>query len=169
MEAKTTSNLQRPDDMLAHHVAGMVKPSLQGRPQISAQHLVRTAPQGIAQCHRHIAQPALMTDAPDWAAFGETQKFFFTPVEQGHQLLAAQARPFIEVGQGAAPGELVPGADELAVVAAIDAVAHQRAQLLGNGTRVLDGQVRDAAPCVQPVRRDDGLGGADELAVERGV
>ena len=50
-------------------------------------------------------------------------------------------------------GELVPRADQLAVVAAEDAVAHQGAQFLGNRALQLDGQVGDAAACVELIRR----------------
>ena len=50
---------------------------------------------------------------------------------------------------------------QLAIVAAEDAVADQRAQLRGNGGLVFDGQIRDAAPGVQLLRPDDGACGAD--------
>jgi len=55
---------------------------------------------------------------------------------------------------------LFQGHDQLAIVAAVNAVAHQRAQLQRNRPVVLDGQVGDAAPGIQAVRRDDGLRGA---------
>ena len=57
------------------------------------------------------------------------------PAEQLGQLPPGQALALVEVRQGAAPRELVPGADQLAVVAAVDAVAHQRPQFLGNRAR----------------------------------
>ena len=62
-----------------------------------------------------------------------------------------------------APGlrELVPRAHRETIVAAIDAVAHQRAQLARDRTLVLDRQVRDAAPRIEPVGRREGLGRAD--------
>ena len=41
--------------------------------------------QCIPHRHRHIAQPAFMADAANRAAFGDAQKFFFGPVEQGHR------------------------------------------------------------------------------------
>ena len=48
----------------------------------------------------------------------------------------------------------------MAVVAAVDAVAHGRAQRFGNVAIVFDGEVADAAPRVQPIGRHDGAGGA---------
>jgi tRNA threonylcarbamoyladenosine biosynthesis protein TsaE len=120
--------------------------------------------QRIPHRHGHIAQPAFMADAANRAAFGDAQKLFFGPVKQGHELLAGQAGAFVEVGQGAALGEFVPGADELAVVAAVNAVADQRAQFERNRPGVLDRQVGNAAPRVEPVRRDDGLRGAHGYA-----
>src|SRR6185369_7352395 len=62
-----------------------------------------------------------------------------------------------------APGlrELVPGADGEAVVAAKNAVADFSAQLGRDKPLVLDGQVRDAAPAIELVRRREGVGWAD--------
>ena len=116
--------------------------------------------QCISHRHGNIAQPAFMADAANWAAFGDAQKFFFGPVEQGDELLAGQAGAFVKVGQGAALGEFIPRANQLAIVAAVNAVADQRAQLQRNRPGMLDRQVRNAAPRVKPVRRDDGLRGA---------
>ena len=59
----------------------------------------------------------------------------------------------IEVGETRALRVLVPRAHELAIVAAVDAVAHQRPQLQRYGAVVLDGQVGDAPPRIEPVRR----------------
>ncbi|MDT4852973.1 hypothetical protein FQZ97_872270 [compost metagenome] len=99
-----------------------------------------------------------MPDAPDRAAFGAAQELVFRPGKQLDQRRPAQAFAFIEVGQRTALRELVPWAHELAVVATVDAVAHERSQVLGDGAGVFDGEVRDAAARVQPVRPQDGLG-----------
>ena len=56
---------------------------------------------------------------------------------------------------------LVPRADGEAVVAAVDPVAHQRPQLARDRALVLDGQVADAAPRIEPVGRREGVGRAD--------
>ena len=73
----------------------------------------------------------------------------------------ASAVARVEVGQRAALRVLVPRADQLAVVAAVDAVADRGAQLDRDRPFVLDRQVGDAAPRVEPVRRDDRLRRAD--------
>ena len=99
-------------------------------------------------------------DAADGAAFGVAQELAFTPAPQLKQRDVAQRCAHIEVGQGAALRVLVPRARQLAVVAAVDAVAHRGAEFLGNRTVVLDRQVADAAPRIEPVGRDDGLRGA---------
>ena len=67
----------------------------------------------------------------------------------------------IEIRQRGALRVFVPGAHQLAVVTAIDAVSDQRPQLHGNGTRMLDRQVRDAAPRIELVRRGDRARRAD--------
>ena len=54
----------------------------------------------------------------------------------------------------------IPGAHVLADVAAEDLAAHLRAQRLGNGAPLLDGQVGDAAARVHLVGRDQSARGA---------
>src|SRR5512139_1950339 len=61
-------------------------------------------------------------------------------------------------------GELckaVPGADQLAVVAAVDAVAEQRTQFKRYRTVQFDGEIGDAAARIHLIGGDDGGGGAD--------
>ena len=58
-----------------------------------------------------------------------------------------------ELGLAAGLRELVPRADREAIVAAVDAVADQRAQLARDRALVLDGEVGDAAPRIEPVGR----------------
>lgn len=48
---------------------------------------------------------------------------------------ACPAVPLVEIGQGIAPGELLPRACQLAVVATVDAVAQQRTHVLGECCR----------------------------------
>ena len=62
-----------------------------------------------------------------------------------------------ELRLGGAAGELVPGADGEAVVAAIDAVADRLAEFARDRPLVLDGQVGDAAPRVELVGRREGV------------
>ena len=70
------------------------------------------------------------------------------------------SRPWRTAKSGSAvdPGVAVPRTGELAVVAAVDPVADQRPQRLGDRAVQLDGQVRDAAARVELVRRDDRAG-----------
>src|SRR5688572_17401357 len=110
--------------MLAHQRAGVVAPRDQG----STRLLVAGA-QRVAQGHRDVAQPALVADAADRAALGEAQEVLLAPREEFAELAPAQPVARIEIRQGALLRELVPGADQLAVVAAVDAVADQWPQL----------------------------------------
>ena len=71
---------------------------------------------------------------------------------------AVRARPVTRLARR--HGELVPGAHGEAVVAAVDAVAHRGRRSSGIGPPVLDGEVRDAAPRVEPVGRRKGRGRA---------
>src|SRR5688572_12740764 len=56
--------------------------------------------------------------------------------------------------------ELVPGTDELAVVATVDAIAHHAPQLDGNRAVELDRQIRDAAARIELIGRGYSAGGA---------
>ncbi len=56
--------------------------------------------------------------------------------------------------------ELVPRTYELAVVTAVDAIANGLAQLDRDGAVVLDGEIGNAAPRIQPPGCDDRPGGA---------
>ena len=76
------------------------------------------------------------------------------------QLGARQERA---VARGAR-GELVPRAHREAIVAAVDAVADRLAEFLRDRPLVLDRQVRDAAPRIEPVGRGEGVGRAGVLA-----
>src|SRR4029079_2846732 len=57
--------------------------------------------------------------------------------------------------------ELVPRTDRQAIIAAVDAVADGRAQVARDGPLVLDGEIRDAAARIEPVRRGERRRGAD--------
>ena len=63
----------------------------------------------------------------------------------------------------------VPRADQLTVIAAVNAVTHQRAQRLGDVALVLDGQVGNAASRIQLVWGNDGLRRADVDAARAGA
>ena len=54
-----------------------------------------------------------------------------------------------EVGFLSVPRELVPGAGNLAIVAAINSVSHARSQILGNDSVIFDREIGDALSCVK--------------------
>ena len=71
-----------------------------------------------------------------------------------------QSMPDCEILLGRGPRELVPGTDQLAVIATVDAIADRAAKFCGDAPGQLNGQVGDAAPCIETVGRDDGAGRA---------
>src|SRR4028119_645743 len=105
--------------------------------------------------------PRARAGAADRAAFGRAQEPLLAPRPEPEQRRLRERGPCREVLDRGGPRVLVPGADELAVVAADDAVADGPAEFERDRSLVLDRQVRDAAPCVEAVRRDDGLRRAD--------
>jgi peptide-methionine (S)-S-oxide reductase len=95
---------------------------------------------------------------------GEPENRARNPASSSRARSASAARQIVARGVAQvarADGELVPRADRQAIVAAIDAVAHLGAQVLGHRALVLDRQVGNAAPRIQPVGRGKGIGRAD--------
>src|SRR2546430_3026073 len=115
----------------------------------------------VAQAHGEIAQPPLVADPPDGAAFHATRELFFGPREQGDKVRVIQAVSHRKIALATDLRELVPRTNELAIVATVDTVADQRAQRLRNAALQLDGEIRDAAPRVELVRPDDRPGRTD--------
>ena len=70
-------------------------------------------------------------------------------LEAGREEQRAQCLAGGEVGLFRYGRELVPRAAELAVVAAVDAIADGRPQRFRYRPRVLDGEIRDAQPRVE--------------------
>ena len=94
------------------------------------------------------------------AAAGFFQKLRLAPREHLDERRAIEAMPHGEVFLGGGAGELVPRTHQLAIVAAIDAIADGAAQLQRNRARELDGEIGDAAPRIESIGGDDGAGGA---------
>src|SRR5512135_2407657 len=115
----------------------------------------------VSQSYREVPEPALVADAPDRRALHVAVEFFRAPAEQLDQGRAVQAIAHLKVLFVGYARKTIPGADQLAVVATVDAVADQLPQLLRNGALVLDREVGDAAPGVEPVRGGDRLRRAD--------
>ena len=100
-----------------------------------------------------------MADSPDGASGQPLIEFVFCPAEQFNQRDVIQVVANMEIVFLCWLGKFVPGTDQLAVVTAIDTVAHEGAQFDWNGTRVFDGEVGNTASGIQFIGRDDGLGG----------
>src|SRR3954468_8767289 len=99
----------------------MVPPGAQRR------HYLRAA-RCVAEPYGQIAQPPLVADAADWRAAQALVEQGFPPLEKlDHgRVIKPVTRREILLLRGLR--EAVPGAHELTVVAAIDAVADQRTQ-----------------------------------------
>ena len=95
---------------------------------------------------------------------GSSQKLRLAPSEYLDERRAVETVPYLEVLLYAGAGEFVPRTHELAIVAAVDAVADGVAQLERNRARKLDGEIGDAAPRIQSIGRDDGARGAGRQA-----
>ncbi len=58
-------------------------------------------------------------------------------------------------------GETVPGTDQLAVITAVDAVAEQRSQFIGNAAFVFNSEIGDAASGIHHIGLDNGRSRTD--------
>src|SRR3954468_6181059 len=123
----------------------------------------------IAQAHREVAQPPLVADAPDRRAAQALVEIGLGPGKKLDQRRLVEAIADLEIRLGRGLRESVPRADELTIVAAVDAVPDQRTQLFRNRALVLDRQVGDAAARVELVGTDDRLGRTDVDAAVAGA
>ena len=98
-----------------------------------------------------------MADAVDGAAAQAIVKIVGAPAEQFGEHCIVKTVTHGKVRLAAGLRKTVPRADQLAIIAAVDTIADQRPQFLGNTAVVFDGQVGNAAPCIEPVRRHDRL------------
>ena len=121
---------------------------------------------GVADRDQHIAQKTVAADALDRAFREQRAEAGIVEPRQFGERRRAQRLAGLQLHLAAGLGEFVPWTDRQAIVAAIDAVAHQRAQFARDGALVLDGEIGDAAPRIEPVWRRESVGRAD---VEAGV
>lgn len=95
----------------------------------------------VAQCDGDVAQPLGVADAAQGAAGSAGQKGGFVPMEQFDQRCVVQSMAGQKIDFRRGARESIPGADQLAVVAAVDAVAYQWPERFGNGLAQFDGEV----------------------------
>jgi hypothetical protein len=145
--------------MLPHQRRRIVGPGMQGGNNgwVVAQFALRR----IAEPDRNIAQPALMSDAANRAAFEPLVEILLAPSKQLDQRNAVEAIAHIKVVQRRALREFVPRADYLAIVASQHPVADQGPQIQRNAALQFDREIGNAAPRIEPLRAEDGLGWAD--------
>ncbi len=143
----------RPFHMFANQRGWMVTARIQGVGDCPAWRCV-------AQRHGDIAQPAFMPYAADRRSFGALEKLVFAPGEQPGERRRIQAVARNEILLDALARKFVPGTDQLAIVAAVNAVAEQWPQFERNAAAQFDGEIGNAASRVELLRADDGLRGA---------
>ena len=102
-----------------------------------------------------------MSNTANCRALGVAQKSLLVPQKKLDQcavveLVAGQKILFI-----GGRGKTVPRAEQLAVIAAGDAIADERAQRQRYRPLVFDGEVGDATACIDHIGFNDGGGGAD--------
>src|SRR5688572_26734236 len=145
---------ERPVDVLAHEGRGMVRACTERPDQLGGA-------RRVAEADREIAQPPLVADAPDGRALQPLRELRLGPREELDERGAIEAVARAEILFRARLREAVPRAYELAVVAAVHAVADERAQLLGDRALVLDGEIGNAASRIELVGRADRARRAD--------
>lgn len=96
-----------------------------------------------------------MPNAQDGRTRHAFTELCLSPGEELRQSRTIQAIADIEIGFLRMTGKPIPGADQLAIVATIDAVSHPAAQLFRNRAMQFNREVRDATPRVDLVRPYD--------------
>ena len=93
--------------------------------------------QCIAECDSDIADPTLMADPANCSTRCSVVEIARTPAKEGHQLRGIQTTgtrrihwPRPQVWNLGALGKLVPGTDQLTIIAAEDSVTDRSPQIL---------------------------------------
>src|SRR5450631_4530773 len=116
--------------------------------------VLRAAAQRLEQCGRgrriaerdgDVAQPSFIADAADRAALSALQKLRLAPGKKLDELRVVQAVPHGEAFLGRGAREFVPWANQLAVIATVDAIADRTAKLEWNRADQLDGEIGNTA------------------------
>ena len=144
----------RPRDMLSHQRARMPVPRLKCGGD-------RWRRWRVAQGDSDISQPALMANAANRAALQTLVELSLSPGEQLDEGRRIESISRLKIRDRRALRKFVPRADELAVVAAVNAVAHRFAELYRYRAFEFDGQITDAFARIEPVGPCNGLGGAN--------
>src|SRR6185312_12464092 len=115
----------------------------------------------IPQADSQVAQPLLMSDAPNRTSGKPCLKLLSAPSEQLDQRRAIQAVSHGKIIFIGNCRKFVPGADKLAIIAAIYPITDQRPQELGNTALMFDSKIRNTTSRIQPIGRYDRLRRAD--------
>src|ERR1700733_6231527 len=130
-------SLQRPLDVLAHQRRSIAAARLE-----RLQHVGRG--RRVAERDRDVARPALVADAMDRRTLHALGELARSPAKELHKISAIERVADLEVRILGGARELVPRAHQLAVIAAVDAVAEEGAKLDRDRALVLDRKIRDA-------------------------
>ncbi len=114
----------------------------------------------VAEGDAHVPEESSAFDAFDGASLEGDAKGGFVESEVIAETGGIECIASGESGFRAGGGETVPWADGSAVIAAIDTVPDERAEVFGYTPFEFDGEVGDAASGVEVVRRGDGSSGA---------
>lgn len=113
----------------------------------------------VAEGYAHVPEEASAFDAFDGASLEGDAKGGLVKSEVIAETGWFERIATGESGFSAGGGETVPRADGGAVVAPIDAVTDERAEVFGDAPFEFDGEVRNAPSGVEMVRAGDGSGG----------
>ena len=146
VEPRAIEPAERPDGGAAHERRSVVEQplGLAGTSAASPE-----LPMAISTLRRKRARPMRLTAL---LANSARKRRVVEPGQFGERR-RAQRRARRKLRLAAGVREFVPRADRQAIVAAVDAVAHQRPQLARDRALVLDGEIGDAAPRIEPIGR----------------
>ena len=114
----------------------------------------------VAGGDQHVAHEARPAEPLDRAAGKQRPEAGVVEDEPGGEAGREEVVAGAQLGLARHLRPLVPRAHREAVVAAVDPVADRRPEFLRDRPLVLDRQVRDAAPRVEPIGRREGVGRA---------
>ena len=145
--------INSPPGRLGNHRVGVVTQALGDGPQ-------RGHP-AVTNRNQHIADKARAANALEGGAREQRPKVSLSQGGEVRQAGGGEFNARVKPVVGCWRGKAIPRTHRHAVITAIDPIAHQGPQVVGDRARVFDGQVGDAAPRINAARPIEGLGGAD--------
>ncbi len=153
---KASGLFKGPSHMFFDQVTGVFESHLQCTSHLCLVCWVVRFGQAVAKRNGQVSEPLLMADSSNGTALCVVQKISLAPSEELQKGLMGQNLSALKICQRRWFRKFIPRANQLTIITAIYSVAHEGSERDVNGARMFNGEVGDAPPCIQLIRRHNG-------------